>query len=68
MTQGKILIVDDDPQIRRVLRTTLVVQGYEVADARSGEDALEKLREHLANPGVQEQLAIECAFLKAFAA
>ena len=31
-------------------------------------DALEKLREHLANPGVQEQLAIECAFLKAFAA
>lgn len=45
MTQGKILIVDDDPQIRRVLRTTLVVQGYEVADARSGEDALEKLRE-----------------------
>jgi two-component system KDP operon response regulator KdpE len=45
MTQGKILVVDDDPQIRRVLRTTLVVQGYEVADARSGEDALEKLRE-----------------------
>ena len=45
MTQGKILIVDDDPQIRRVLRTTLVVQGYEVADARSGEDALEKVRE-----------------------
>ena len=23
---------------------------------------------HLGNPGVQEQLAIECAFLKAFAA
>jgi two-component system KDP operon response regulator KdpE len=45
MTHGRILVVDDDPQIRRVLRTTLVVQGYEVADARSGEDALEKLRE-----------------------
>jgi two-component system KDP operon response regulator KdpE len=45
MTQGRILVVDDDPQIRRVLRTTLVVQGYEVADARSGEDALERLRE-----------------------
>jgi two-component system KDP operon response regulator KdpE len=44
-TQGKILVVDDDPQIRRVLRTTLVVQGYEVADARSGEEALEKVRE-----------------------
>jgi DNA polymerase-3 subunit delta' len=28
--------------------------------------ALETLREHLANPGVQEQLAVECAFLRAF--
>lgn len=39
-----ILVVDDDPQIRRVMRTTLVAQGYEVSDARTGEDALEKLR------------------------
>jgi DNA polymerase-3 subunit delta' len=30
--------------------------------------ALEKLREHLGNPGVQEPLALECAFLHAFAA
>ena len=45
MSQGKVLVVDDDPQIRRVMRTTLVVQGYEVADARSGEEALEKVRE-----------------------
>jgi two-component system KDP operon response regulator KdpE len=45
MSQGKILVVDDDPQIRRVMRTTLVVQGYEVADARSGEEAIEKFRE-----------------------
>jgi hypothetical protein len=29
--------------------------------------ALERLREHLGNLGVQEQLAIECAFLDAFA-
>lgn len=29
--------------------------------------ALETLREHLSNPGIQEQLAVECAFLKAFA-
>ncbi len=28
--------------------------------------ALEELRENLGRPGVQEQLAIECAFLKAF--
>jgi DNA polymerase-3 subunit delta' len=29
-------------------------------------DAFESLREHLANPGVQEQLALESAFLHAF--
>ncbi len=39
------MVVDDDPQIRRVLRTALVAQGYEVADARNGEEALEKLRD-----------------------
>ena len=44
MNSGPILIVDDEPQIRRVMRTTLVAQGYEVADARSGEDALERIR------------------------
>jgi two-component system KDP operon response regulator KdpE len=44
MTQAEILIVDDDPQIRRTLRVTLVPQGYAVSDARSGEEALEKLR------------------------
>jgi len=45
MTSARILIVDDDPQIRRVLRTALVAQGYEVADTRNGEEALEKLRD-----------------------
>jgi two-component system KDP operon response regulator KdpE len=45
MSSGRILVVDDDPQIRRVLRTTLIAQGYEVKDARSGEEALESVRE-----------------------
>ena len=44
MSVGKILVVDDEPQIRRVLKTTLTAQGYEVFDARSGEDALESIR------------------------
>jgi len=30
MSAGRILVVDDDPQIRRVMRVTLTGQGYEV--------------------------------------
>ena len=43
MSAGRILVVDDEPQIRRVMRTTLTATGYEVSDARSGEEAVEKL-------------------------
>lgn len=42
MSAGKILVVDDDPQIRRVMKATLVGHNYEVIEARSGEEALEK--------------------------
>ena len=45
MSAGRILVVDDDPQIRRVMRVTLTGQGYEVDDAKDGESALEKVRE-----------------------
>jgi two-component system, OmpR family, KDP operon response regulator KdpE len=44
-SSAKILVVDDDPQIRRVLRTSLTSQGYILTDARSGEEALLKIRE-----------------------
>jgi two-component system, OmpR family, KDP operon response regulator KdpE len=46
LSNARILIVDDDPQIRRVMRTTLIAQGYEAADAKSGEEAIEKFREN----------------------
>ncbi len=46
MSLGRILVVDDDPQIRRVMRVTLTGHGYEVDDAKNGDGALEKLREH----------------------
>jgi len=45
MTSARILVVDDEPQIRRVMRTTLTSQGYMVTDARTGEEALDRLRE-----------------------
>jgi two-component system, OmpR family, KDP operon response regulator KdpE len=39
-----VLIVDDNPQIRRALRTILISQGIVVMDARSGEEALDLIR------------------------
>jgi len=45
MSAGRILVVDDDPQIRRVMRVTLTGHSYEVDDVKSGEAALEKLRD-----------------------
>ena len=36
----RILVVDDEPQIRRILRAVLVAKGYEVMEAESGEEAL----------------------------
>jgi two-component system KDP operon response regulator KdpE len=41
LSAGKILVVDDDPQIRRVMKATLVSHGYEVIEARTGEEGLE---------------------------
>jgi len=44
MNDATILVVDDEPQLRRVMRTTLTDLGYTVIDAKTGEDALELLR------------------------
>jgi two-component system KDP operon response regulator KdpE len=41
---GRILVVDDEPQMRRVLRSTLSALGFVVADADSGEAAIERVR------------------------
>src|SRR5262245_9268144 len=39
-----ILLADDEPQIRRSLKTSLVAHGYVVIEAKSGEEAVEKMR------------------------
>jgi two-component system KDP operon response regulator KdpE len=49
MTSATVLIVDDEPQIRRVLRTTLTSHGYTVIEARSGDEALEQIRNERAD-------------------
>jgi two-component system KDP operon response regulator KdpE len=47
MTAGSlpscVLIVDDEPAIRRLLRTSLTAQGYQTIDAETGEQALAAL-------------------------
>ena len=42
----KVLVVDDEPPIRKLLRMGLTTQGYEILEAPSGKIALEKLDEH----------------------
>jgi two-component system KDP operon response regulator KdpE len=46
-TPGKILVVDDEPQIQRVLRTALAGHGYRVRTAGDGDEALEVMRDWL---------------------
>jgi two-component system KDP operon response regulator KdpE len=40
-----ILVVDDEPQITRVLRTSLAAQGYDIRVANDGETALEIVKD-----------------------
>jgi two-component system KDP operon response regulator KdpE len=47
VSAGKILIVDDEPQARRVMRAALSQAGYEVFDARNAREALRSVREEL---------------------
>ena len=44
MSSATILVVDDDSQIRRVMRTALSSHGYRIIEARDGEEALKTVR------------------------
>jgi two-component system KDP operon response regulator KdpE len=43
-TPLKILVVDDEPAIRRFLRTSLSAHGYQLREAETGKSALEQIR------------------------
>jgi two-component system, OmpR family, KDP operon response regulator KdpE len=45
MEKSRVLVVDDEPQITRVLRTVLTSQGYQVRTAAEGEAALSSFTE-----------------------
>jgi two-component system, OmpR family, KDP operon response regulator KdpE len=44
MNGANILVVDDEPQIRRVMRATLSSHGYVITEAKTGEEALDWMR------------------------
>lgn len=44
MSTGHILIVDDEPSMRRYLQTALELDAYRVSTACNGEEALDKVR------------------------
>jgi two-component system KDP operon response regulator KdpE len=43
-SQGRVLIVEDDTSLRRSLRATLSIIGFDIGEAGNGEDALTWLR------------------------
>ena len=46
-TRELILVVDDEPRMRRFIRMNLELEGYRVIEAENGLDALEKVRVNL---------------------
>jgi two-component system KDP operon response regulator KdpE len=46
---ARVLIIDDDAEIRRVLRTGLTARGYAVDEATGGHEGLQKLRHRQAD-------------------
>ena len=45
MTKKRILVVDDEPNIQKMLRTLLEINEYEVDTVSNGGEAIEKVRE-----------------------
>jgi CheY-like chemotaxis protein len=43
----RILVVDDEPQIRSMLRDSLTRAGFDVSEASDGKEAIETLRKEL---------------------
>jgi len=44
--QSSVLVVDDEPALRKALRTSLIASGFAVEEARDGEEALLSARRH----------------------
>src|SRR5438046_1904973 len=47
MSKPVVLVVDDEPQILRVMRASLPIRGYEIVTASNGEEALDQLSKQI---------------------
>ena len=47
MTNNKILIVDDNPEIREVLNVLLSSEGYDVIEAKDGQEAIDMVSDDI---------------------
>ncbi len=43
-SEGLVLVVDDEPDVRKVVRMTLEKSGYDVLEAEDGEKAIEEIK------------------------
>ena len=55
MSAENVLVIDDEPQIRRVMRSTLSGHGYVITEATSGEEG-DARDERLAAGAVRDQV------------
>ena len=44
-SKGRVLVVDDEPDVRKVVKMTLTKAGYDVIEAEDGEKAIEAIKE-----------------------
>ncbi len=44
VSEGLVLVVDDEPDVRKVVRMTLEKAGYDVVEAEDGEKAIEEIK------------------------
>ena len=52
VTSARILVIDDDPSLLRMLRLSLLSDGFDVTTAQNGLEALNKLQEQDGNVDV----------------
>jgi CheY-like chemotaxis protein len=54
----KVLVADDDPDMRELVATTLRADGYDVREAADGNELLERLEQAFDDPGIRPDVVL----------